>query len=81
MVLDACRSLIPKASRRWTTAFRWAAGITISFPRVLSQEALQGCVVQHGVGEEPLQLRVSSSSVLSRLASETSIPPNLALHL
>ena len=31
--LHARRSLIPNASRRWATAFRLAAGVTISFPR------------------------------------------------
>ena len=32
MALHARRSLIPNASRRWTTAFRFPAGITTSFP-------------------------------------------------
>ena len=32
MALHARRSLIPDASRRWTTAFRFPAGITTSFP-------------------------------------------------
>ena len=31
--LHARRSLIPNSSRRWTTAFRFPAGVTTSFPR------------------------------------------------
>lgn len=38
-------------------------------------------VVQHGVGQRPFPHVFSSSSVFSRLASETSSPPKLAFHL
>jgi hypothetical protein len=71
MALHARRSLISNAVRRCATAFRFPAGVTI-----LSQEILQRRIVQHGVGQQPLQ-----PGVLSRLASETSIPPNFAFHL
>jgi hypothetical protein len=54
--------------------------ITVSYA-ALSQDRLQGRVVQHGVGQQPFQPRFSSSSVFSRLASDTSNPPNLAFHL
>ena len=53
MALHARRSLIPNAPRRWTTAFRSPAGVTTSFQEVLSRR-----VVQHGIGQQPLQLRV-----------------------
>jgi hypothetical protein len=48
---------------------------------LLSQEVLQRCVFQHGIGQQPLPPRVLASSVSAALASETSIPPNLAFHL
>jgi len=47
--------------------------------RFFSHEVLQRRVVQHGVGQEPLQLRLLL--LLSHLAPETSIPLNLAFHL
>jgi hypothetical protein len=47
----------------------------------LSEKVLQCRIVQHGVGQKPFQPRVLVSSVFSRLASETSIPPNFAFHL
>src|SRR3954454_3826303 len=53
MALHARRSLIPNASRRWTTAFRFPAGVTTSFPKVVQRR-----VVEHGIGQQPLQSRV-----------------------
>jgi hypothetical protein len=45
------------------------------------QQILQGDVVEHGVGQQPLQPVFSSSNAFRRRASDTSIPPNLAFHL
>lgn len=53
MALHARRSLIPKPSFRRATAFRLAAGVTISFHKIL-----QRGIVEHGVGQKPLQPRV-----------------------
>jgi hypothetical protein len=58
------------------TASRLAAGV-----RIFCHEVFQHGIVEHRVGQKPLQrfsLAFSSSSCLSRLASDTSIPPNLA---
>lgn len=45
----------------------------------LSQNILQGCIVASASSR--LSRVFSSSSAFSRLASDTSIPPNLAFHL
>ncbi|MGY4333557.1 hypothetical protein ACVWWG_007974 [Bradyrhizobium sp. LB7.2] len=71
MALHARRSLIPKASRRWATAFRLGAGVTI-----LSHEVLQGCIVQHGVGQQPFQPRVLILQRLQPLGTLLDPPEN-----
>src|SRR3954451_16199183 len=53
MALHARRSLIPNASRRWTTAFRFPAGVTTSFPKGSSAPRCPAWI-----GQQPLQSRV-----------------------
>ena len=67
----------PESFSQTGGSFRSAAGVTISFPKILQRR-----IVQHGVGQQRFEARVFLSlSVFSRLASETSIPPNIAFHL
>lgn len=56
-------------------SFRFPAGVTTSFPRVLHRR-----VVHVASASNRFRRVFSSSSVFSRLALDTSIPPNLAFH-
>ena len=59
MALHARRSLIPHASRRWTTAFRFPAGLDLGSASVVGQNELQtglspwGKVIAHRFEDSP----------------------------
>ena len=64
------------AIHQMNDSFPPCLGVTTSFPRVF-----QSRIVEHRIRQEPLQLRVLVFQRLQPLASDTSMPPNLAFHL